>query len=407
MPLFQYKTIDRAGNEVEETIEADSERDAASDLRAQKKFVTSLKEVATVTEKAAYEFSFLDYLSIIGTSDVAFFFRQLSSLITSGVTLVNGLYVLEEQEKKRRMRKLIGRIRLDVQGGQSFTAALKQYPGQFDPLVVGMVEAGEAGGMLNVILDRIATTLEERAAFHNQIITGAIYPSLVIVAVVLVVGFLVGFVIPKLVPILKLKGSKLPWNTQFLIDSSSWFKAYWKHFFVGGGLVCLLAYLAYRSNSILRYWLDRIKIKFPVIGPVLHYAIVVQFARNLATLIESGVSVVESLRITGNIIENRAAKKVIETMETHILRGESLSSPIKAADFMFPPMVATMVAVGEETGRLDTSLSLAADIHEKILKTYVDRMSALIEPILIVVLGAIVGFVAWSLISGVLTMYHV
>lgn len=407
MAIFRYATIDRAGNEIEESIEADSEKAAASALRAQRKFVTSLKEVAPIREKTAYELSLTDYLSFITTTDTALFFRQLSSLITSGVTLVNALYVLEEQEKKRRMKKVIGGISMDVQGGKSFTEALRRYPGQFDSLVVGMVEAGEASGMLNVILDRIATSLEQRAAFRNQIVTGAIYPTIVIIAVILVVSFLVGFVIPKLIPILKLKATKLPWNTQLLIDSSTWFKAYWMYLFGGIGVVTFLVYFAWRYMSILRYWIDRLKIKLPVIGPVLHYSIIVQFTRNLSTLIESGVSLLESLRLTGNIINNRGARRVIETMETHILRGESLSSPVKGASFMFPPIVATMVAVGEETGRLDTSLALAADIHEKMLKTYVDRMSALIEPILIIILGGIVGFVAWSLISGVLTMYHV
>ena len=407
MPQFRYTTVDRAGNEVEETIEADNERAAAATLRAQRKFVTALKEAEPVTEKKAYDLSFLDYLSFISTSDTALFFRQLSSLIISGVTLVNGLYVLEEQEKKNRMRKLIGKVRLDVQAGSSFTDALKKYPAHFDPLVVGMVEAGEATGLLNVILKRVATSLEERAAFRNQIITGAIYPTIVIFAVILVVSFLVGFVIPKIIPILKLRGTKLPWNTQLLVDLSTWFKAYWKHLFGGVGVFVSIAYLNYRSISVLRYWVDRLKIKIFLVGPVLHYSIIVQFTRNLSTLIESGVSVVESLRIVRNIIDNRVAKRVIDTMEEHILRGERLSTPIKGASYMFPPMIATMVAVGEETGSMDTSLAIAADIHEKMLQTYVNRLSALIEPILIIVLGGIVGFVAWSLISGVLTMYHI
>ena len=407
MPLFRYITIDRAGNEVEETIEAADERAAAAALRAQKKVVTSLKEARPIPEKSAYDLSFLDYLSFITTTDIAFFFRQLSSLITSGVTLMNALFVLEEQEKKTRMRKLIGRIRLDIQGGSSLTTALKKHPGHFDPLIVGMIDAGEASGMLNVILERIADYLEQRASFRNEIITGAIYPAIIVIAVVLVISFLAGFVIPKLVPILKMRGTKLPWNTQFLIVSSNWFKAYWIYLFSSIGIVSFLVYISYRSIDSLRYWIDRIKIKLPLIGPVLHYAIIVQFTRNMSTLIESGLSVVESLRIVNGIISNRAAKKVIETMENHVLRGESLSSPIKGASFMFPPMVATMVAVGEETGRMDSSLEVAANIHEKMLNTYVSRLSALIEPVLIVILGGIVGFVAWSLISGVLTMYHV
>jgi type IV pilus assembly protein PilC len=409
MPLYEYTTIDAAGNEVQETIEADDQRAAEAELRARRKLVISLKEASLAVEGEAqtYEFSLLDYLSVIGVGDIAVFFRQLSSLLNSGVTLVNALYVLEEQEKKRRMRKMIGRMRLDIQGGASFLKALQRYPKIFDSRVCGMVDAGEASGTLGVMLDRIATHLEEDAAFRGQIITGAIYPAVVIIVVIGVVAFLVAFVIPRITPLLKLKAQKLPWNTQLLIDVSNWFKVYWRHFFAGVGASSVLMFLGYRSIGSLRYWVDRLKTKLPVVGPVFYYSVVVQFTRNLATLIGSGVSVLESLRIVQGIISNSAAKRVVETMEAHILRGENLSSPIKAASYLFPPMVASMVAVGEETGSVDVSLGIAADIHEKILRTYIQRMTAMIEPLLIIALGGIVGFVAFALISGIITMYQV
>ena len=409
MPLYEYTTIDAAGNQLTETIEAPDQRTAAADLRAKRRLVISLKEadMAADGEAGAYELNILDHLSRVSLPDVAVFFRQLSSLLSSGVTLVNALFVLEEQEKKTRLRKMIGRMRLDIQGGSSFLKALERYPKIFDTRVCGMVDAGEASGTLNVMLDRVATHLEEDAEFRGQLITGAIYPCIVIVVVVGVVAFLVGFVIPKITPLLKLKSQKLPWNTQLIIDVSNWFIVYWRHFFavlLTGGV---FVWFAYRSMDGLRYWVDRLKTKLPIIGPVFYYSVVVQFSRNLSTLIGSGVSVLESLRIVQGIIGNSAAKQVVNTMETHILRGENLSAPIKAANFIFPPMVASMVAVGEETGSVENSLGIAADIHEKILKTYLQRMTAMIEPILIIVLGGLVGFVAFALISGILTMYQV
>jgi type IV pilus assembly protein PilC len=409
MPLYEYTTIDAGGNQVNLTIEAPDQRTAVAELRAQRKLVLSIEEasLAAENEAAAYEMSLLDYLSTVNISDVAVFFRQLSSLLNSGVTLVNSLFVLEEQEKKSRLRKMIGRMRLDIQSGSSFLKAMQRFPGTFDSRVCGMVDAGEASGTLGVMLDRVATHLEEDAAFRSQLITGAIYPSVVIVVVIGVVAFLVGFVIPRIAPLLSLKAQKLPWNTQLIIDVSNWFKVYWRHFFGVVGIGGVLIWFAYRSMESLRYWIDRLKTKLPVIGPVFYYAVVVQFTRNLSTLIGSGVSVLESLRIVQGIIGNRAAQRVVATMETHILRGENLSTPIKAASYIFPPMVASMVSVGEETGSVDVSLGIAADIHEKILQTYIQRMTALIEPILIVVLGGIVGFVAFALISGILTMYQV
>ncbi len=380
-----------------------------SELRSQKKLVIAIKEAALAAENAAdaYEMTWLDQLSKVKLSDIAVFFRQLSSLLNAGVTLVNALFVLEEQEKKHRLKKMIGRMRLDIQAGASFLKAMQRYPKVFDARVRGMVDAGEASGTLGVMLDRVATHLEEDAAFRAQLITGAIYPAVVVVVVVGVVAFLVGFVIPRIAPLLSLKAQKLPWNTQLIIDVSNWFVVYWRHFFsgllIGGGII----WYCYRSMDGLRYWTDRLKVRLPLIGPVFYYSVVVQFTRNLSTLIGSGVSVLESLRIVQGIIGNTAAKRVVGTMETHILRGENLSTPIMAASYLFPPMVASMVSVGEETGSVDVSLGIAADIHEKILQTYIQRMTAMIEPILIIILGGLVGFVAFALISGILTMYKV
>lgn len=412
MSIFAYKTIDAAGNELTQTIEADNKRDAAQKLRSQKKVVIFLEEQPEISskdtgERQAYKFSIFDYLTYIGSGTIAVFFRKLSALVTSGVTLVNSLYVLEEQETVGKMRKIIGQIRMDVEGGSAFAVALKRHPKVFDSLIVGMIEAGEASGILSDILNRVATALEQRADFRGKIITGAIYPVIVIIAVIGVVVFLVGFVIPRIAPLLKMRGTRLPWNTLLLINMSDWFKIYWSQFLTSIIAVLSMAYATYRLVRPLRYWIDRLKLKMPVIGPVLVNSIIVEFTRNLSILINSGVTVLESLNIVRNIIKNRAVKEVIDTVETHILRGESLSIPIKAASHIFPPMVASMVAVGEETGSLDTSLAVAADIHEKILDTHVKRVSTMVEPLLILVLGGIVGFVAWALISGILTMYHV
>ncbi len=412
MPVFTYKTIDAAGNELTQTIEADDKRGAAQKLRTQRKVVILLEEQAQASagetgERQVYKFSLFDYLTHISSGTIAVFFRKLSALVTSGVTLVNSLYVLEEQETVGKMRKIIGRIRLDVEGGSAFALALKRYPKVFNSLIVGMIEAGEASGMLSDILNRVATALEQRAEFRSKIITGAIYPVIVIIAVVGVVIFLVGFVIPRIAPLLRMRGTRLPWNTQLLINMSDWFKLYWPQFLASIIAALSLVYVTYKLLKPFRYWIDRLKLKLPVIGPVFVNSIIVEFTRNLSILIKSGITVLESLSIVRNIIRNRAVKRVIDTIETHILRGESLSIPIKAANYIFPPMVASMVAVGEETGSLDTSLAVAADIHEKILDTHVKRVSTMVEPLLILVLGGIVGFVAWALISGMLTMYHV
>ncbi len=409
MPMYEYVTLDTGGHELTQIIEADSRDQAASRLRAEKKIILSIKDapMASAGEEHDCELTLLDHLSVVRLDDLAVFFRQFSSLLNSGVTLVNALYVLEDQTKKIRMRKMLGRIRLDIQGGTSLSGALDRFNKVFDERVRGMVAAGEASGTLGVMLTRIADHIEEDANFRSNLITGAIYPVIVSIVVVVVVVFLVSFVIPRITPLLRLRTHKLPWNTQLIIDVSEWFKLYWRYLLAGLGSGGVSFYLLYRWNSRVRYGIDILKTRIPVIGPVFYYSLIVQFTRNLSTLIGSGISILESLRIVRGIIGNRAARQVMETMEAHILRGESLSAPIKAAGHIFPPMVASMVAVGEETGSVETSLSIAADIHEKMLKAYVQRMNAMVEPVLILFLGTLVGFVAFAMISGILTMYKI
>lgn len=408
MPRFFYTTIGDSGKEISGTVEAANINAAAGNLRSQRKIITSLKEIGDAKKESEESFLILslDCISFIRSSDIGILFRQLSALITAGVTLVSSLQILQRQIKKRKLKRLLGQILHDIEEGLTFANALKKHPGIFSSFIVSMIESGEVGGTLDTILESIANYLEERSAFRTQIITSFIYPAIVIVMSIIVVSFLVGFVIPKFMPFIKARGGKLPWNTQFLLDITQWLRSYWKH------IVCVIAgtslgiYFLSRLEAV-KYWIDRVKTKFPVVGPIFVYSVVVQFSRNLASLLTSGVGMLESLRTVRNTLGNYAAMQAIDVMERRITMGENLSTPVRDASFIFPPMVAEMIAVGEETGGLDDALNLTAQIHEKLLQTYVKRMNSLIEPVLILTLGAIVGFVAWALIAGILTMYGV
>jgi type IV pilus assembly protein PilC len=407
MAQFIYKTLDHRGAEIEETIEAEDLGSAASFLRRERKLVISIKEAAGRPRGVddSIRFTALDYLSFVRSGDIVLFFRQLSTLIAAGVTLSNSLRILEKQAGRRKIRKIIGQVCRDIERGSSFMNALKRHPRTFSPLVVGMIETGEASGMLDEILKRIASNLEERATFRTQVITSFIYPSIVVLMSIFVVIFLVGFVIPKFLPIIRGMGGKLPWNTQLLINLTDWFKEYGKLLFAGMGVFALLLASSYKLIDFVKYWIDRIKIKLPAFGKMFHYPVVIIFSRNLAILLRSGMSMLESLVIIRNSIGNEAARKAVNTMERRVTRGESLSAPIKSADYIFPPMVADMVAVGENTGNMDDTLDLVGDIHEQMLQTHIKRVNAIIEPAIILLLGGMVGFVAWALIAGVLTMY--
>ena len=406
MPKFFYTTIDNNGKEVSGTLEAADINTAAGNLRSQSKIVTSLKEINDVSDESSATFfsSPLDYLSFIRSADIVILFRQLSSLITAGVTLSNSLHILQRQAKKRRLKQLFGQILNDIEEGSTFADALKKRGKVFSIFITSMIESGEVGGTLDIVLERIADYLEELSEFRTQIITGFIYPAIVIVMSIIVIGFLVGFVIPSFMPFIKARGGKLPWNTQFLLNSTHWLRNYWKHIGCVAAATFLGIYFLSRMRPV-KYWIDRLKIKLPVVGPIFVYSVVVQFSRNLASLLTSGVSMLEALRTVRNTLGNYAAMQTMDVMEERVTLGENLSASVREASFIFPPMVAEMIAVGEETGGLDNALNLTAKIHEKLLRTYIKRMNSLIEPVLIITLGGIVGFVAWGLIAGILTMY--
>ncbi len=406
MPKFFYTTINSEGQNVSGTIEAADIKTAASGLRNQKKIITSLKEVTDVVEAArnSVKFSPLDHIRSVSKNDIIIMFRQLSALTNAGVTLVSSLKVLEVQTKKRRLRKIISQVRHDIQEGFPLADALRKHPNAFAPFIVNMIEAGEIGGMLDIVLERIADYLDDQAAFRKQLITGFIYPAIVVVMTVIAVSFLVGFVIPKFMPFISARGGKLPWNTRLLIDITHWFRTYWKHLIISVGAVIGGAFLSYRFKPV-KYWIDRIKVNIPVIGPIFSYSVVVRFSRNLSSLIASGVGILQALRAVRGTLGNQAAVEVMNNMEMDVTRGENISTSLQNAFYIFPPIVASMVAVGEETGNMDKTLEIVAGIHDKLLQTYVKRMNSLIEPVLILTMAGIVGFVAWGLIAGVLTMY--
>ncbi len=408
MPKFFYITMDNSGKEDSGTIDASNINTAAANLRNRKKIIITLKEIGEIGEKNKWPFfaSPFDYLSFIYNSDIVIMFRQLSALVASGVTLTNSLQILRRQIKKRKLKRLLAHVLSDLEEGSSFANALKKHPGVFSSFIISMIESGEFGGTLDAVLERIADHLEAKAAFRTQLITGFIYPAIVILMSIIVVSFLVGFVIPKFMPFIRARGGKLPWNTQFLLDGTRWLRSYWKHLVTGVGTGVLGIYFLSRIETV-RYWMDRFKIKLPVVGSIFTYSVVIRFSRNLASLLGNGVSMLESLQIVRGILGNYAAMRVIDTVEKRVTSGESLSAPIRDASFIFPPMVAEMIAVGEETGSMDNALNLVAEIHEKLLQTYIKRMNILIEPALILSLGGIVGFVAWSLIAGILSMYGV
>ena len=405
MPEFFYTTLNSNGKEISDVVEASDVSDAADIIRKQGKIIISLKQSGISKNSEGSPFSsLLGCLSFITSSDIVMMFRQFSILIKAGVTLTSSLQILSGQARKTKLKKLLEQVLTSVEEGSTFADALRKHKRIFTPFIVNMIECGEVACTMDIVVESIADYLEEKSEFRTQVITSFIYPTIVVVMCIIVVTFLAGFVIPKFMPFISARGRQVPWNTQFLINATNWFKNHWKSITASVAAVFTGLFILGKFKTP-GYWIDRLKVKIPVIGPIFIYTVVVRFGKNLSSLLSSGVSMLESLRTVRNIIGNQAAMDVMETMERKVARGESLSSPIREGSFIFPPIVAEMVAVGEETGSLDDTLNLVAQIHEKLLKTYVKRMNSLIEPVLILTMGGIVGFVAWGLIAGVLSMY--
>lgn len=403
MPIYKYTAIDADGKKVKATVAATDKAGAASQVTAKGHSLIEISESfeGKVEGFEAAPADFLTMISRVRTKDVILFFRMLSSLISSNVTITESMDILHGQTENRKLKKILFEVKMKIEGGIPLSDAFAGYPKVFPEMTVNMVRAGELGGILDVVLERISDYLESKAALRSKMILSFIYPSVVLVVGVGVVIFLVVFVIPKFTSLLG--GGSLPWNTQFLLDTAD--------FLTANAIPIIISVIGFTAAIIIlmivpesRFYVDRYRVLIPVIGPVFRYGVIVQFAKTFSVLLESGIPLIEALRATSGTISNLAVKRVIEGMISRVLAGEPLSAAV-IGEGTFTPMVGAMVKIGEHSGLLDKAMVTVAELHEKALANKIARMGAMIEPVLIIVLGSIVGFVAWGLIAGMLAMY--
>ncbi len=401
MSIFKYTAVNSGGKMVKATISA-SDKGGAARLITQKGLsIISIDESFEAGSKGADSTDFLTAISRVKTKDVILFFRMFSTLIISNVTITESLNILREQTDNRKFKKILSDIQGKIEGGMPLSDAFSGYPKLFPEMTVNMIRAGELGGILDVVLGKIADDMEARAALKSKMILSLIYPAVVLVASVGVIIFLVAFVIPKFATLLG--GGALPANTQFLLDVSAFLTKNGIPIIVStAGITGILIVMLVMPET--RVHIDRYKIYIPVIGPVFHLGVVVQFSKTFASLLGSGISLIEALKASKGTISNLAVKKVIDEMIAKVVAGEPLSAAV-AEGKVFTPMFEAMVKIGEHSGLLDKSMETVGDLHEKALADKIAKMSAMIEPALIIILGGIVGFVAWGLIAGMLAMY--
>ncbi len=384
MPTFAYQARDGSGRVVSGQLEATDQATAASLLMDRNLTVTELRTSAARKAAGPQRFQ-----AKVKAQDLVVFTRQLATMVSAGLPLVQSLTALEEQTDSKAFKPILRHVMDRVEGGDSFSQALAQHPKVFTRLYVSMVEAGETGGLLAEILDRVASYLEATARLKKKVKSAMSYPTIVCCIAILISLFLIIKVIPIFADIYKDFGAKLPGPTQALISFSELLREYFLVFVGGTGLFIFLLIKLKRTKRGTEIW-DRVKLKMPVFGKLIHKIAMSRFARTFAALLRSGVPILETLRIVGQSSGNTLVEHAVQQTASSIEKGDNMAIAL-AQHQVFPPMLVRMVAAGEQTGKVDVMLEKISDFYDEEIEATLNGLTSLIEPLLIVFLGVVVG----------------
>jgi len=384
MPSYEWKGRDQSGNAQSGVLIGDSKDAVIAALRRQQIVVTTVKEKGK-------EIALPKFGGGIRPKDIAIFTRQFSVMIDAGLPLVQCLDILGQQQSNKAFQKVILQVRQDVEAGSSLAEAMRKHPQAFDNLYVNMVAAGEAGGILDTILQRLAKYIEKAVKLKAQVKSAMIYPTAVVTIAVVVVYVILWKVIPVFASLFEGLGAQLPFLTQVVVTASNFVgRFWWLIFLLVGSTIYAVRY--YYKTPAGRYQIDKFLLKLPVMGMLLRKIAVARFCRTLGTLLSSGVAILESLDITARTSGNAVIEEAILHVRKEVEEGKALAEPLARTE-QFPPMVCQMIGVGEQTGAMDTMLSKIADFYEDEVDLAVEGMMALIEPVMIAFLGVVIGVI--------------
>jgi type IV pilus assembly protein PilC len=400
MATFAFKALDLAGSPTKGEIEASDKQTVAAQLRSKGLIVVDIEEKA-----AAGAGDLLARFKKVKADDLVIASRQLATMVQSGMSLLRALYVIEEQTESDKLRETFVEVRKDVEAGLALSDALKKHPDVFNELYVAMVQAGETGGILDQTLVRVATQLEKDAALRRQIKAAMVYPSLIGGFALIVLVALVAFLVPVFEKIFDDFGGELPAITKFTVWLSHMMTGRWYVMIaVVAGVVWLFRYWK-KSDTGKVQW-DKIKLKFPMkIGGIVQKVALARFSRTFSGLIAAGVPMLEAIDITGRTSGNKVIEMAMDDVRDSVKRGGSLTAPMAAVPEAFPVMVTQMIGVGEETGALETMLSKVADFYEEQVEAAVKALTSILEPVMIVIVGSIVGFIVIAMYLPMFKVY--
>jgi type IV pilus assembly protein PilC len=390
MPYFNYTIRDANGQTRSGKVEAPNAEELRKRLQAEGLQVLEVTEDRKAPRVPAGGYG------RVKLSDLAIFARQFSTMLDAGVSLIRCLDVLQAQTNNARLRKILMDLSARVESGESLSRSMARHPKAFSQLIIGLIRAGEVGGVLEESLQRIAAFLEKDVELRRKIRSALTYPVIVLLAAIGIVIFLVSWLVPQFAQLFKELGIKeLPAPTQFLVDLSALFTQRW-YVVIIAVVAILIAYKLFVSTRVGRRVADRVKLRVPVFGPLHHKIVMARFSRTMGTLLASGVPILQAMETVAGVVGNSVVSDAVIESRARIREGEKIADPLQRSK-MFPPMVVHMVSVGEESGSLDHMLNKIADFYENEVEMTIASLTAAIEPVMIVLLGIIVGFIVISM----------
>jgi type IV pilus assembly protein PilC len=398
MATFVFRAVDLAGVPARGEVDADTKQAVTDQLKSRGLIVLDID-----AKKGSKEIT-LDFLERVKARDLSVMTRQLATMVTSGVTILRALYVLEEQTDSKLLKRALVQIRKDVEAGLPLSEALARHPKIFSPLYIAMVHSGETGGMLESALLRTADQLEKEDALRRQVRAAMIYPAVVVSFALLVLTALVAFIVPVFAKVFKDFGGKLPALTQFTVGLSDFMTSRW-YVIIVLVIGAAWAFLAWKRSSWGRPQWDRFRLRIPMrIGEVVQKVALARWSRTLSALVSAGVPLLQALEVTGKTAGNKVVENAMDSVRDSVKRGGTIAAPLKEVS-VFPAMVVHMVGVGEETGALDGMLNKIADFYEEEVNAAIKALTSILEPVMIILIGSIVGFIVISMYLPLFKVY--
>ena len=397
MALYKYRALTADGRNIEGTHEAESEREVIDLLREANNIPIEIEEGSK--SKDVGELAILNKVKL---KDISIFCRQFYTMLNAGVTIVNCLDILRVQTESKPLKKILGEVYDDVVVGSSFSEAMNKHEKDFPELLLSMIASGEISGNLDGIMERMAIHYENEDKINKKIKGAMIYPTILAFLSVTVVNIMLIFVLPTFTDMFEESGSELPLPTKIVMAISDFMRNRW---YVIGAILGLIIYvfIRYYKTDEGRYNIDKLKLKLPVIGPAMKKIATSRFSRTLATLMSSGVPLLDAIEIVGRVVGNRVIQSKLMNVKEELERGSDLSEPIKKIE-EFPPMLTHMVEIGEQSGSIDDILDKTADFYDSEVDTAIQSMTALIEPVMIIIMGVVIGSIVIAMMLPMFEM---